>query len=43
MVFLVINQGPRLAQMPLRGNVSSHEVRVALQDVAEVSQLRQDR
>ena len=41
-ICLVINQGCQLAEMPMRGKGSSHEVRVALQDFAEVSQLRQD-
>jgi len=36
------SQGSKLAEMPLRGVGRPHEIRVALQDVAEVSQLRQD-
>src|SRR5262249_51882357 len=41
-IFLVINQGCELAEMPMRGKGSPHKVRVTLQDLAEVSQLRQD-
>jgi hypothetical protein len=40
-IAMVLNQGCQLAEMPMRGKGSSHEVRVALQDLAEMSQLRQ--
>src|SRR5262249_27997102 len=39
---LVINQGSRLAQLPVRGIGRPYHLRLALQDLAAVSQLRQD-
>jgi len=41
-IFLVINQGSRLAEMPMRGVGRPHNIRVALQELAEVSPLLQD-